>query len=191
MCSSGAETIHLQRYHQPGVSTIPVQFHSRRLRKTSTGIIHIKGVPNDARPYSPMLVVSGAGITPRTWDLDDLKAMPQVNFDASTSTVNTKGNWFGPTLKSVLEASGVDTSDTNGYIIVLCADGYATLLSMYEATHQEGDQQVLLAISDTLGNSLNNGLAKDEGLTRLVVPKDALAGRWGSNVAQIIVCPLS
>jgi hypothetical protein len=59
----------------------------------------------------------------------------------------------------------------------------------------------MLAISDTLKNTLNNGsctdaepasgtTCKDSGLARLVLPKDQLAGRWGSDVAQVIVYPL-
>ena len=161
---------------------------------------NIKGVPNDVHPFSPALIVSGAGITPRTYDLAALQAMKQVTFDASSSTSNTVGIWTGPRLLDVLKDSGVDTRDMDSYIIVQATDGYATLLSMYEATKLTGAEYALLGISDTYNNTLNNGTCtdpesakttcKDGGFVRLVLPKDLAAGRWASNVAQIIVYKL-
>jgi hypothetical protein len=165
---------------------------------------NIKSVPNDARPYSPMLVVSGAGITPQTYDLADLQAMGQVTFDASSSKTNTYGIWTGPRLLDVLNASGVDTKNMNSYIIVQGADGYATLLSMYEVTHNAGACPLasecplpLLAISgcfpDTGKCSINCGSScskGENGFVRTALPKDLAAGRWVSNTAQIIVFKL-
>jgi hypothetical protein len=149
---------------------------------------NIKGVPNDVHPFSPSLIVSGARITPRTYDLADLQAMTQKTFDASSSTTNTLGVWTGPTLLDVLKASGVDTRDMDSYIVVQATDGYATLLSMYEATQLTGAQYASLAISASDG-SINKG-GKDSGLSRLVLPGDIAAGRWVSNVAQIKVYKL-
>ena len=181
----------------------------RAVKKVSTiDVVHaftnIKGVPNDVHPFSPSLVVSGAGITPRTYDLAELQAMSQANFDASSSTSNTYGIWAGPTLRSLLKASGVDTSNMNSYIIVQATDGYATLLSMYEVTHNAGECPLtsvacplpMLAIygyyPDTDKYAINctaagNCSKGDAGLARLVLPKDLAAGRWTSNTAQIIV----
>ena len=169
--------------------------------------INIKSVPNDVHPYSPMLIVSGAGITPQTYELADLQAMTQVTFDASASITNTKGKWTGPTLVSVLNASGIDIKNMNSYVIVQATDGYATLLSMYEVTHNAvecpsttvGECPLpLLGIKDTQGNTLNNGTCtdpepasgttcKDGGFVRTVLPTNLAAGRWVSNTAQIIV----
>lgn len=138
--------------------------------------------------FSPLLIVSGAGIIPQTYNLADLQAMKQVTFDASSSTTNTVGIWTGPTLVSVLHASGVDTRDMDSYIVVQATDGYAAVLSMYEATHMTGAQYALLAISAS-DNSINKG-GNDSGLARLVLPNDNVAGRWVSNVAQIVVYKL-
>jgi len=138
--------------------------------------------------FSPLLIVSGVGITPRIYGLADLKAMRQATFDASSSTTNTGGIWTGPTLVSLLSASGVDTQDMDGYIVVQATDGYATVLSMYEATRKTGAQYALLAISAS-NNSINKG-GNDSGLARLVLPNDRVAGRWVSNVAQIVVYKL-
>jgi hypothetical protein len=135
--------------------------------------------------FSPILIVSGAGITPQTYDVADLQAIKQVTFDASASTTNTVGVWTGPTLESVLRASGVDTRDMDSYIVISATDGYAAVISMYEATHKTGGQHPLLAISAS-DNSINNG-GKDSGLARFVLPNDVVAGRWVSNVAQIVV----
>jgi len=138
--------------------------------------------------YSSLLIVSGPGITPRAYDLARLKAMKLETFDASKSTTNTVGVWTGPTLVSVLHASGVDTRDMDSYIVVQTTDGYAAVLSMFEATQKTGAQYALLAISAS-DNSINKG-GKDSGLARLVLPNDNVAGRWVSNVAQIVVYKL-
>jgi DMSO/TMAO reductase YedYZ molybdopterin-dependent catalytic subunit len=141
--------------------------------------------------YSSQIIVSGEGITPKNYDLADLQAMKQQTFDASSSTTNTVGDWTGPTLASVLKASGIDTSDMDSYVVVQATDSYAAVLSMYEATHMTGPQYALLAIQDTLGNTINCGTScgkmGENGLARLILPNDSVAGRWVSNVSQIVV----
>jgi len=176
----------------------------REVKKVVTiDVVHavdnIKGVSGDQHPYSQELVVSGAGIKPKKYTLADLQAMQQVIFDASAvdpKTNNTYGIWKGPALVGVLKASGIDTNNVDSYIVVTATDGYATVVSMYEATHPTGAQYALLAISDTLNNtvncSLNGGTCakKDSGFVRFVLPNDLAAGRWISNAYQIIVYKL-
>jgi hypothetical protein len=151
--------------------------------------------------YSSVIVVSGEEITPKTYNLAALQKMTQLTFDASKSTTNTVGVWKGPTLLSVLQASGVDTQNLDSYIVVQTTDGYATVLSMYEATKLTGTQYALLAISgltthkDTPNTQVINCKSMcsgngDSGLARLVLPKDRAAGRWLSNVSQIVVYKL-
>ncbi len=189
-------------------------------RVSTIEVVHaftnLKGVvvdgSKDVHPYTPMLVVSGVGIKPRTYDLAALQAMEQVIFDASLSTSNTFGIWSGPTLLDVLDAAGVDTKDMDSYIIVQSSDGYATLLSMYEVAHNTGACPLpsvdcplpFLAISgyypDTGKIAINNGsctdaesagtTCKDSGFVRFAIPDDWQAGRWVSNTAQIIVFKL-
>ncbi len=194
---------------------------SREVKKVcNIEVVHaftnMKNAIGGGRIFSPMLVVSGAGITPKTYDLTDLQALPQVMFDATTSSSNTRGNWTGPRLVDVLKDAGVDTRDMNSYIIVQSTDGYATLHSMYEATHEIGITDmtsctscvpgyILLGISDKLdgtipGTKLNNGsctdpesdntTCSDSGFVRTIIPGDWQAGRWISNTAQIIVYKL-
>lgn len=133
------------------------------------------------RFFSTELVVSGVGIAPQTFDLADLEGMTQ-----ETYTNIAGATWTGPTLLNVLKASGVNTRNMNGYVIVQATDGYATVLSMYEATHLTGTQDALLAISASDG-SINGGGTKDNGLARLVLPNDKTRGRWVSNIYQIVV----
>ncbi len=138
--------------------------------------------------FSSRLVVSGEGIIPRTYNLADLQEMTQATY------TNTSGaTWTGPTLLSLLDASGVDTRDMNTFVVVSATDGYATVLSMYEVTHMIGTQYDLLAVSASDGE-LNEGpwvnskgTQNDNGFARLVVPGDKGAGRWVSNVDQIVV----
>jgi len=170
--------------------------------------------------YSPYVIVSGAGITSRTYALADLLVMPQETFNASNSTTKTKGVWTGPTLLSVLKASGIDTGDMDSYIVVQATDGYSTVLSMYEATQVTGAQSqlALLAISASGTSSTINqtptvpggpttppsgagpnpptpNQTTDSGVARLILPNDGgttnpVADRWISNVAQIVVYKL-
>jgi hypothetical protein len=144
-----------------------------------------KGVET-VHPFSTLLIVSGEGITPRTYNLTDLDAMTQETFNASSSTTNTVGVWTGPTLLSVLEASGINTRDMNSFVVVSATDGYATVISMYEATHMTGAQYALLAIKASDG-SINGTTSSDSGFARLILPNDTAAGRWVSNVDQIVV----
>ena len=138
--------------------------------------------------FSNRLVVSGAGIIPKTYYLADIEKMTQEIY------TNTSGaTWTGPTLLSLLKASGVNTRDMNSYVVVSATDGYATVLSMYEVTHMTGTQYDLLAITASDGE-LNEGpwvnskgTQNDDGFARLVVPGDKGAGRWVSNVDQIVV----
>jgi len=134
--------------------------------------------------YSSRLVVSGDGTIPKTFDLVDLQGMEQATY------TNTSGaDWSGPTLLSVLNASGVNTEEMNSYIVVSATDGYATVLSMYEVTHMTGSQNDLLAISASDG-SINGTTASDSGFARLILPGDKGAGRWVSNVDNIAVYKL-
>ncbi len=136
--------------------------------------------------YSTRLVVSGEGIIPKSYDLADLEGMVQATFtDPSTGTVYT-----GPTLLSILKALGIDTMDMDSYVVVSATDAYATVLSMYELTHETGTQYDMLAISAT-DNSINGTVSgsSDNGFARLVLPGDntGAKGRWVSNADEITV----
>lgn len=136
--------------------------------------------------YSLRLVVSGEGIVPKPYDYNALNAMPQT----TSTTLYNSYSYTGPTLLSVLQASGVDTKDMNSYVIVSATDGYATVLSMYEVTHQTGPGYDLLAISTNDPSTINasTGGVSDNGFTRLILPGDLLGqDRWVSNVDQIVV----
>ena len=134
--------------------------------------------------YSSRLVVSGEGIIPKAYDLSDLEDMAQATY------TNTSGaDWTGPTLLSVLNASGVNTKDMDSYVVVSATDGYATVLSMYEVTNMTGTQYDFLAISASDG-SINGTTASDSGFARLILPDDKGPGRWVSNVDNIAVYKL-
>jgi hypothetical protein len=150
--------------------------------------IHVNGSSTPfTHFYSSALIVSGEGATTKSYILSQLQAMTQITFDASSSSSNTQGIWTGPTLLSILKASGADTKDMNSYVVIQATDGYAAVVSMYEATHSTGGQYALLAVEDSLNHTINNGGSSDNGLARLVLPNDNVAGRWVSNVAQIVV----
>jgi len=137
-------------------------------------VIHaVSVVKNGTRFFSQEFVVSGAGLPPQTYDRTDLEGMTQVTYTRGSNT------YTGPTLLSVLDAYGVDTSNMNSYVVAQATDNYATVLSMYEVTQLTGDQYALLELSDSPG-----------GFARLVLPGDNSPGRWISNVNQIVVYTL-
>jgi hypothetical protein len=124
--------------------------------------------------YSPYVIVSGAGITPRTYALADLVGMPQETFDASKSTTKTKGVWTGPTLLSVLKASGIDTCDMDSYIVVQATDGYSTVLSMYEATQVTGAQSQLALLAISVSGETGSTLNETPTTTKPTTPSSAV-----------------
>ncbi len=81
----------------------------------------------------------------------------------------------------------------NCYIVVLATDSNATVLSMYEVTHEIGTQYDLIAISASDGElhqgpwTNSKGTQNDDGFARLVIPGDKGQGWWVSNVDQIVV----
>jgi hypothetical protein len=148
---------------------------------TSINVVHavdvIKGGPYS---YSTGLTVSGTGITPRTYNLAGLLALTPSYY------VGTSSTYWGPTLSSLLNNSGVNTSNMLSYVVVTATDGYATVLSMYEVTHMTGTQYDLIAYSATDGElnegKWSSGTKNDNGFARLIVPGDKGPGRWVSNV---------
>jgi hypothetical protein len=161
---------------------------------TNIDVVHAvpigKGVET-VHPVSNEFVVSGAGITPQTYNLADLGKMAQETYTSTAS--QNKGavvTYTGPTLLRILADAGINTKDMNSYVVVQAVDGYATLLSMYEATHMTGTQvDDLLAISAS-DKSINGTTTSDSGVVRLILPGDSAPGRWVSNVDQIVVYKL-
>ncbi|ACL15997.1 hypothetical protein Mpal_0626 [Methanosphaerula palustris E1-9c] len=165
----------------------------------SIDVVHaVDVVKGGTRFYSQQFIVSGEGITPKVLNLSDLQGMTQVTSRIKNTKNNVTTDWTGPTLLSTLKASGVNTTDMTSYVVVSGPDGFATVLSMYEATHALSglysdpaySQYDMLAI--TGDNTLN--VAKNEsdnGFARLVIPGDNVNGRWTSNVYQIVVYDLT
>jgi hypothetical protein len=157
---------------------------------TGIDVIHaVNVIKGGTYAYSTALTVSGAGTTPKTYSLQGLAGMMPPSFYSGTSAV-----YWGPSLLSVLDNSGINTGNMDSYVIVGATDGYATVLSMYEVTHMTGAQYDLIAYGATDGE-LNQGTwingtkgpANDDGFARLILPGDKGAGRWVSNVNGIEV----
>lgn len=94
--------------------------------------------------------------------------------------------YYGPTLLSVLQNSGVNTTNLNQMLIFVASDGYSTLLSMGEIV---GDSTPILLATAASDGSINvTGDSKtDNGMARLVLTGESGKGQWNSNLDAIQV----
>jgi hypothetical protein len=67
------------------------------------------------------------------------------------------------------------------YVTVVGTDGYRSTFALGEIHPDFGDQQILVAY-EVDGESLG-----EDGFARIVVPNDGRAGRWVSNISEIVV----
>ena len=70
------------------------------------------------------------------------------------------------------------------YVEAIGSDGYAAIFSLGEIDPMFGDQDDLVAYSDTLGQLGPDG---EDGFARMVVPGDSAGGRYVSNLVALKV----
>jgi DMSO/TMAO reductase YedYZ molybdopterin-dependent catalytic subunit len=126
--------------------------------------------------------VDGAVAHGKTFDLAALKALPAV-----TETVGGV-TYTGVSLWDLLDAqAGIVTDPAvkndilDKYVVATGSDGYKTLISMGEIDPDFGNQPDIVAYAAD-GQPLGAN-----GFARLVVPGDAKAGRWVSNLVDLQV----
>lgn len=140
---------------------------------------------------SSSFTVSGLVAAPMTLTVSDLRKLTNTTVTVTLRTdKGTQGvySYTGPLLYTVLAKAGLvpNTSFKNDllrqFVTVGGTDNYQVTVGMAEIAPNFGRQQIILAY-------LRNGkpLAADEGAVRLIVPGDALAGRWVSNVNMVVV----
>lgn len=132
--------------------------------------------------HSDQFNVTGAVVNGRTFDLAALKALP-----SRTETVGGT-TYVGVSLWDLLNATtGIVTDPAvkndvlDKFVVATGSDGYQALISMGEIDPAFGNQPDLVAYQ------ANGQLLDSNGFARLVVPGDAKAGRYVSNLVNLQV----
>jgi DMSO/TMAO reductase YedYZ molybdopterin-dependent catalytic subunit len=147
-------------------------------------------IPGAGGGLSSEFELSGDVFTPATYTLSKLQALTQTTETATyhgpSGTVTD--TYTGVTLWNLIQAAGLvtDASIKNDvlrkYALVTGSDGYEAIFPLGEIDPAFGNQQDLVAISDTGGEL---GVGGPDGFARIVVPGDTAGGRYVSNITSI------
>lgn len=128
-------------------------------------------------------LVSHAG----TFTLADLEAFPKVTVTINAQSLGAH-SFGGALLYSLLQQAGIMTVSTRKNdilrkaVLITGTDGYGAAIALGEIIPRFANKQVILAYEED-----GKPLPQADGFARLVVPGDAFAGRYVSNVAQVAV----
>lgn len=121
-----------------------------------------------------------------TFTLATLQALPKVT--VTTTTPLGQHTFGGALLYSLLQQGGIVTNSTSKndilrkIALVSGTDGYSVAISIGEILPTFANKQVIVAYEED-----SKPLPQADGFARLIVPGDAFAGRYISNIAQIDV----
>lgn len=122
-----------------------------------------------------------------TFMLADLHALPKVIVTTTTTPIG-QHTFGGPLLYSLLQQAGIVTDSTRKndilrkMALVSGTDGYSVAISLGEILPTFANKQVIVAYEED-----GKPLPQADGFARLIVPGDAFAGRYVSNIAHIDV----
>lgn len=152
---------------------------------SSLAVGHVGYAGAGAGGVSSSLTVSGDVSATTTYTASDLPGSLTTQ-DITVSTPPVTGSSFtGVSLWDLLVQSGLDTTAANllsEYVVVTGTDNYQTVFSMEEIDPAYGNQNDLVAYATGSGGSLGTS-----GFARIVVPGDAKAGRYVSNIDSLAV----
>jgi hypothetical protein len=150
-----------------------------------------------AAPVSTQFTLDGAVVTPGTYDLQTLSALPPTT---QTVTYNAAGQsvtdtYTGTLLQTLVNAAGgftpapgVKNSTLRNYVVAVGSDGYQALFAGGEIDPKFGDRPYMAAYADTngqLGTGQPGSPVGPSGFARMVVPGDTAGGRYVSNLVQL------
>ncbi len=124
---------------------------------------------------------------PGTFTLADLQALPKVTVMINTQPLGAH-SFGGALLYGLLQQAGIVTVSTRKNdilrktVLVTGTDGYGVAVALGEIIPRFANRQVILAYEED-----GKPLPQADGFARLVVPGNAFAGRYVSNVAQVSV----
>ena len=126
--------------------------------------------------------VTGAVINGMTFDLAALKALPAITETVGGTTYVGVSLWdLLNTTTGIVTDPAVKNDVLDKFVVATGSDGYKALISMGEIDPAFGDQPDLVAYE------ADGTLLDTNGFARLVVPGDAKAGRYVSNLINLQV----
>jgi DMSO/TMAO reductase YedYZ molybdopterin-dependent catalytic subunit len=134
--------------------------------------------------------VTGDVVTPATYTLPDLQALPPTTEMVTFQTMKgpQTGTFTGPTLWTLLNTVGLQTPAVkNGilrqYVVAEGSDGYTALFSLGELAPNFGGTNP----QDLVAYQQNGAPLGSTGFARIVAAKDNFGGRYVSNLANLQV----
>jgi hypothetical protein len=144
-----------------------------------------------AAPLSTQFVLDGTVVTPGTYDLTTLSALPPTTQTVTYTATGTPvtDTYTGTELQTLVNAAGgftpapgVKNSFLRNYIVAVGSDGYQALFAAGEFNPNFGNRAYMAAYADTNGQL---GPGGPSGFARMVVPGDFAGGRYVSNLVQL------
>jgi hypothetical protein len=142
--------------------------------------------------FSPLLI-SGQVADPGIYNLPTTTPVTTESVTYTAAGVPVSDTYTGTTLWNLLADAGGATTTTakndilSKYVIATGSDGYQAVFSLGEIDPMFGNQPVLVAYSDTVGQLGPKG---SDGLARMVVPGDTAGGRYVSDLVSLHVVSL-
>ena len=131
---------------------------------------------------SKQFSVTGAVVNGMTFDLAALKALPTITETVGGTTYVGVSLWdLLNTTTGIVTDPAVKNDVLDKFVVATGSDGYKALISMGEIDPAFGDQPDLVAYE------ADGALLDTNGFARLVVPGDAKAGRYVSNLINLQV----
>lgn len=150
---------------------------------------------SDRKPSTSFSLAGLVG-TPGDYNLDKLKGLKSTDVTVETkdsSGNTTKATYTGVLLNDLLTSAGglkLNASAKNDglrkAILGIGSDGYSSIIAGGEIDPKFGNEQILVAY-----NKDGQPLADSDEFARLVVPVDAAAGRYVSNLVKLEVVDFS
>jgi hypothetical protein len=141
--------------------------------------------------FSPQFRVGGQVKNKKTYELEDLKALPttRVHDVFISGSGVSQGTFTGVLLWDLIEAAVVDVNDNQPndllrhYVLITASDCFETLYSIGELSPQFGGSQPVIVAFERDGAELGPG----EGMARIINPGDKRGGRRIFNITHIRV----
>jgi len=138
--------------------------------------------------YAPSFELTGVIERPRTYTLEALRQYAPSTLDVVFGNGNAieRGSFVGVPLWALIREAGLKVQPgrkndvLRKYIVVTGSDGYEAVVALAEILPDLGGQPVLVAYERD-----GKPLGPDQGMARLVVPRDKRGGRYVSNIVRI------
>jgi hypothetical protein len=152
---------------------------------SSLSIGHVSYAGAGAGGDSTSFTVNGNVSNPTTYTASNLPNTLTTQILTVTTPPVTGSSFTGVSLWNLLLQAGLSTNPAslaNEYVIATGTDNYQVVLSLEELNPLLGNQNDLLAFATGTGASLGTS-----GFARIVLPGDAKAGRYVSNLDSLTV----